>query len=67
MDVLIVHNGVVVPHQEQLRAAELLKEINSAIFKLTDILNKSEPNIITYEKFLLKCVKLLWTFLKILG
>ena len=62
MDVLIVHNGVVVPHQEQLRAAELLKEINSAIFKLTDILNKSELNIITYETFLLKCVKLLWTF-----
>ena len=59
MDVLIVHNGVVVPHQEQLRAAELLKEINSAIFKLADILNKSEPNIITYETFLLKCVKLL--------
>ena len=67
MDVLIAHNGIVVPQQEQLRATELLKEINSAIFKLTDILSKSEPSIVTYDTFLLKCVKLLWAFLKILG
>ena len=67
MDLLIVHNGIVVPQEEQLRAAELLKDINSAIFKLTDILYKSESNIENYESFLLKCVKLLWTFFKILG
>ena len=66
MDLLIVHNGIVVPQEEQLRAAELLKDINSAIFKLTDILYKSESNIENYESFLLKCVKLLWTFFKIL-
>ena len=59
MDLLIVHNGIVVPQEEQLRAAELLKDINSAIFKLTDILYKSESNIKNYESFLLKCVKLL--------
>ena len=66
MDLLVVHNGIVVPQEEQLRAAELLKDINSAIFKLTDILYKSESNIENYESFLLKCVKLLWTFFKIL-
>ena len=66
MDLLIVHNGIVVPQEKQLRAAELLKDINSAIFKLTDILYKSESNIENYESFLLKCVKLLWTFFKIL-
>ena len=66
MDLLIVHNGIVVPQEEQLRAAELLKDINSAIFKLTDILYKSESDIENYESFLLKCVKLLWTFFKIL-
>ena len=67
MDLLVVHNRIVVPQEEQLRAAELLKDINSAIFKLTDILYKSESNIENYESFLLKCVKLLWTFFKILG
>ena len=59
MDLLIVHHRIVVPQQEQLRAAELLKDINSAIFKLTDILYKSESDIENYESFLLKCVKLL--------